>query len=213
MDKQELSNDRRDITDIISFKPSTAPNSSSKKDPLGFLKIGISVFTTKSNIPCGSIMPGLTNRNQPIQPTISPLPTPPWFWQVLEPEIRNCPLSAMTTSFPEAVRPQESWQQTALKQQISESFRMLLPPFLSGVEMETDVFGGGLCSNDSQKKHVLFFPSRAWKAFVRLRKHLMTDLPRHLLNSRCSHCFPISCHLARGIAQLRKKIAVLFEGL
>lgn len=157
MDKQELSNDRRDITDIISFKPSTAPNSSSKKDPLGFLKIGISVFTTKSNIPCGSIMPGLTNRNQPIQPTISPLPTPPWFWQVLEPEIRNCPLSAMTTSFPEAVRPQESWQQTALKQQISESFRMLLPPFLSGFEMETDVFGGGGYVQMIHKKNMFCF--------------------------------------------------------
>ena len=165
-------------------------------------------------------MPGFTNRNQPIQPIISPLPTPPWFWQVLEPEIRNCPLSAMTTSFPEAVRPQESWQQTPV------SFPRFLVPWNSKFQNHFECFysrfcrglkwklmslgGGGACFKWFTKKHVLFFPSRAWEAFVRLRKHLVTVLPRHLLNSRCSHCFPISCHLARGIAQLHKKIAVSF---
>ena len=167
VDKQELPNDRRDITDIISFKPSTAPNRSSKKDPLGFLQIGISVFTTKSNIPCGSIMPGLTNRNQPIQPTISPLPTPPWFWQVLEPEIRNCPLSAMTTSFPEAVRPQESWQQTAVSfprflvpwnSKFQNHLECFYPHFCRGLKWKLMSLGGGAMFQMIHKKTCFVFP-------------------------------------------------------
>lgn len=93
------------------------------------------------------------------------------------------------------------------------SISMLLPPrFCRGLKWKL-MSSGGPCFKWFTKKHVLFFPSRAWEAFVRLTKHLMTGLPRRLLNSRCSHCFPISCHLARRIAQLQKKIAVFFEGL
>ena len=134
-------------------------------------------------------------------------PTPPRFWQVLDSEILNCPLSAMTTLFPEALRPCPKRIEVhnfppdffvavvaAWKFRII-SFGSFFKPLLinSGIEISIWCLLGGI----------------RFKWFT--KQINLRGLPRHLLNSRCSHCFPISCHLARRIeTKLDKKVAVFF---